>query len=939
MPRMATDVIQAARKFREFWTLAKDSEVGGYQKFWISLLGDVLHMDDVMARISFQSPVQLKDTTKYLDAWIPETRVLIEHKSRGIKLDAPQSGHGGKTPFEQALEYNIARPFSEKARWIVTCNFLEIWVYDMDHPLEDPQKISLANLPKEISRLGFLVDTSVKTVREKEMDISIKAGRIVGDVYRALRKRYADPDSSETLKSLNRLCVRLVFCFYAEDADIFPKDAVWTLLKSTEARNLRRALLTLFRTLDTPEAERDPYLEPEIAAFPYTNGGLFRGVSDAEIPPLDEDIKDLLIKSSDFDWRDISPTIFGALFESTLNPETRRAGGMVYTSEENIHKVIDPLFMNDLTAELESIKSERAIAARRAKATAFQEKLGSLTFLDPACGSGNFLTETFLSLRKLENEAIVVGERLKPGEVLLNLDGIVKVSIKQFHGIEINDFAVSVAKTAMWISEAKMLNETANILHAPPKYLPLHDYDGIVEGNALRMDWGEILTQSRRDAEHAEGGFDYIMGNPPFVGGKLMDKNQKEDMVSIFGKKWKNLGNMDYVCCWYKKSLDVMRGTKAKTALVSTNSIVQGQAVASLLGPLMADGLTIDFAWRTFRWDSESTEKAHVHCVIIGFHAKDELPDVADKTIYDGDKRFNATHINGYLMDAADVVIDNRTKPLCDVPLMDFGNMPNDGGNLLLTPEERDEVLKKEPELSSVIRPFVGATEFINRRMRYCFWLKDATPDFMRSSPILRDRIEAVRALRLASTAAPTREKANIPHLFFYISHPDGRYLLVPSTSSENRRYIPIGFMDGDTIASNLVLIVPQANLYHFGVLTSSVHMAWVRAVAGRLKSDYRYSNKVVYNNFPWPTRYASAPLCEKIEKTAQTILDVRGKYQTSSFADLYDETFMPPDLRAAHEANDRAVLAAYGLKPDTPEPEIVAHLFKLYAEKTKMAK
>ncbi|MBR4258298.1 MAG: methylase, partial [Kiritimatiellae bacterium] len=460
---MSENQRQAARKFREYWTLAKDSEVGGYQKYWISLLGDVLRMEDVMSRISFQSPVQLKDTTKFLDAWIPETRVLIEHKARGVKLDAPQSGHGGKTPFEQALDYNIARPYSEKARWIVTCNFSEIWVYDMDHPLEDPQKILLSNLPKEISRLGFLVDTSVKTVREKEMDISIKAWRIVGDVYRALRKRYAEPDSAETLKSLNRLCVRLVFCFYAEDADIFPKDAFWTLLRNTEGRNLRRSLLPLLRTLDTPEAERDPYLEPELAAFPYTNGGLFHGVSDAEIPPLDDDVRELLVKSSDFDWRDISPTIFGALFESTLNPETRRAGGMVYTSVENIHKVIDPLFMNDLKAELESIKSERAIAVRRAKASAFQDKLGSLTFLDPACGSGNFLTETFLSLRKLENEAIVVGERLKPGEVLLNLDGIVKVSIKQFHGIEINDFAVSVAKTAMWISEAKMLNETASI--------------------------------------------------------------------------------------------------------------------------------------------------------------------------------------------------------------------------------------------------------------------------------------------------------------------------------------------------------------------------------------------------------------------------------------------------------------------------------------------
>ena len=752
---------QAARKFREFWTLAKDSEVGGYQKFWISLLGDVLGVDDVMSRISFQSPVQLKGTTKFLDAWIPETRVLIEHKARGVKLDAPQSGHGGKTPFEQALEYNIARPYSEKARWIVTCNFMEIWVYDMERPLEDPQKISLANLPKETSRLGFLVDTSVKAVREKEMDMSIKAGRIVGDVYRALRKRYADPDSAETLKSLNRLCVRLVFCFYAEDADIFPKDALWNLLKNTEARNLRRALLTLFRTLDTPDGsngtknERDPYLEPELAAFPYTNGGLFRGVSDAEIPPLDDGIKELLVKSSDFDWRDISPTIFGALFESTLNPETRRAGGMAYTSVENIHKVIDPLFMNDLTAELESIKSERAIAVRRARATAFQEKLGSLAFLDPACGSGNFLTETFLSLRKLENEAIVVGERLKPGEVLLNLDGIVKVSIKQFHGIEINDFAVSVAKTAMWISEAKMLNETANILHAPPKYLPLHDYDGIAEGNALRVDWPQA---------------DYIMGNPPFVGLSFRTKDQAADMDAVY-VDWKdtNYGKLDYVCAWYKKAVDCISASKraktTKVAFVSTNSICQGECVAAMWEPMFSRAnVEIDFAWRAFRWDNETiaSEKAHVHCVIVGFHVGDygsrrdaetqrklESPAFESstsklcasaplremKTIFDNGKAIPAAHINGYLLDADDVFMRNRGTPPDGFPKLAQGSKPWDGGNLILSVEEREALLASHPDAESFIKRYLGAEDLIKNKLRYCLWLLDASPAKYRGMP------------------------------------------------------------------------------------------------------------------------------------------------------------------------------------------------------------
>ena len=958
---MSENQRQAARKFREYWTLAKDSEVGGYQKYWISLLGDVLRMEDVMSRISFQSPVQLKDTTKFLDAWIPETRVLIEHKARGVKLDAPQSGHGGKTPFEQALEYNIARPYSEKARWIVTCNFSEIWVYDMDHPLADPQKILLSNLPKEISRLGFLVDNSVKAVREKEMDISIKAGRIVGDVYRALRKRYVDPDSAETLKSLNRLCVRLVFLFYAEDADIFPKDAFWTLLRNTEGRNLRRSLLTLFRTLDTPEAERDPYLEPELAAFPYTNGGLFHGVSDAEIPPLDDDVRELLVKSSDFDWRDISPTIFGALFESTLNPETRRAGGMVYTSVENIHKVIDPLFLDSLTAELESIKAEKAIAVRRARAMAFQDKLGSLTFLDPACGSGNFLTETFLSLRKLENEAIAVGERLKPGEVLLNLDGMVKVSIKQFHGIEINDFAVSVAKTAMWISEAKMLDETAKILHAPPKYLPLHDYDGIVEGNALRMDWGEILTQRRREAEGAERHFDYIMGNPPFVGYSNQRAGQKDDILSLYrdenGKPYKTAGKIDYVTGWYWKAAEL----GGRCAFVSTNSICQGEQVAAVWKPLVERfGLEIDFAHRTFRWDNESFEKAHVHCVIVGFHVGDNIGRVERvdrveekvesssarstrstrlKTIYDGDRVISAAHINGYLMDAQDVWIESRTKPLCDVPEMRSGGKPVEGGHLILTTQEKDELLRQEPKAGHFLRQFMGSEDYIYNETRWCLWLKDVSPAELRSMPKVLERVQQVRDFRLASVKPATRQAAETPWRFMEIKQPeDGNFILVPKVSSETRRYVPMGFMSFETVISDLAFLIPSATLYHFGVLTSSVHMAWMRAVAGRLEMRYRYSANIVYNNFPWPDNPVNPvnPVKDKISQTAQSILDARARYPESSLADLYDPLTMPPDLRAAHAANDKAVLAAYGLAADTPEPEIAAHLFKLYAEATK---
>ena len=928
---MATDCRQKARKFREYWLLANDSEVGGYQKFWIALMGDVLGAENVLERIAFQIPVPMPGTTKFLDAWIPETKVLIEHKKRGVKLDAPQSGHGGKTPFEQAVEYNQARGYSDKARWIVTCNFVEIWVYDMDRPRVEPQKIRLTDLPREIHRLDFLVDAMVKSVREKEKDISIKAGRIVGELYKALRKRYAAPDSPETLKALNRLCVRLVFLFYAEDAYLFAKDAFWNFLKETPAKFPRGQLQKLFRVLDTPESERDPYLEPELAAFPYTNGGLFKDADEAEIPLIADEIKELLVKSSDFDWRDISPTIFGALFESTLNPETRRAGGMVYTSVDNIHKVIGPLFLNDLTAELEAIKAEKTIATRRAKALAFQEKLGSLTFLDPACGSGNFLTETFLSLRKLENEAIVVGERLKPGERLLNLDGIVKVAIDQFRGIEINDFAVAVAKTAMWISETKMLSETAKILAVSPKFLPLHDYDGIVEGNALRMDWPQA---------------DYIMGNPPFIGHQYRTREQTADMDALYSD-WKdtNYGKLDYVCSWYKKAVDYVLAAKnaegTKIAFVSTNSICQGESVAAMWKPLFErSGVVIDFAWRTFRWDNESFEKAHVHCVIVGFHVGDDKVP-APKLIFDGDKTISATNINGYLIDAPNVFIENRgAVKTHGLDAMSKGSQPTDGGNLILSSAERDEIIAKWPDAASFILRYIGADDFINNIYRYCLWLVDVAPNCYRHVAPIMERLARVAEMRRRSPTKSVQRDAEKPMLFTQIRQPTADYLVVPEVSSERRKYIPIGYLKPDIIASNKLYIIPNASLWLFGVLISIVHMAWMRVVAGRLKSDYSYS-PAVYNNFPWPDKPVNPvnPVKEEITATAQAILDARARYPESSLADLYDPLTMPPDLRAAHAANDKAVLAAYGLAPDTSEPEIVAHLFKLYAEMTKKGK
>lgn len=918
---MAGNQRQGARKFREYWMFQRGSEKGEDQQFWNSLLRDVLGVADVERHIQYQVPVPMAGTTKFLDAWIPETRVLIEHKSRGVKLDAPQAGHGNKTPFQQALEYNQARGFSNKARWIVTCNFDEIWVYDMDQPLSEPQKIRLADLPKEISRLGFLVDATVKSVREKEKDISIKAGRIVGELYKALLKRYAEPDSPETLKALNRLCVRLVFVFYAEDADIFPKDAFWNLLKETPAKFLRKRLIDLFLTLDASLSTRDPYLESELAVFPYTNGGLFRGVLDADIPLIDEEIKELLIRSSDFDWRDISPTIFGALFESTLNPVTRRAGGMVYTSVENIHKVIDPLFLDDLTRRVDELVGRGVLDAPTRRALlALQDEIASLTFLDPACGSGNFLTETYICLRRLENRIIAA---LQNGQGEFDLGTSVRVSIAQFYGIEINDFAVSVAKTALWIAEAQMLRETAEILHREPDYLPLKDYANIVEGNALRMDWPQT---------------NYIMGNPPFVGHQYRTREQAADMDAVYAD-WKdtNYGKLDYVCTWYKKAVDCILATKdtkvTKVAFVSTNSICQGESVAAMWKPLFERaGVVIDFAHRTFRWDNESFEKAHVHCVIVGFHVG-SVQVSASKLIFDNGKVIPATNINGYLIDAPNVFIENRggvkTRGLA---VMSKGSQPTDGGNLILSPSERDDILAKWPYAASYILRYISSDDYINNHLRFCLWLNDVAPDRYRHIPPVMERLARVAEMRRKSPTKSVQRDAETPMLFTQVRQPITDYLVVPEVSSERRKYIPIGFLKPNVIASNKLYIIPDASLYTFGVLISSVHMAWMRIVAGRLKSDYSYS-PAVYNNFPWPELCDTAPMREKISQTAQAILDARARYADSSLADLYDPLTMPPDLRAAHAANDRAVLAAYGLAPDTPEPEFVAHLFKLYSQ------
>ena len=908
---------KAAREFAQYWK-GKGYEKGESQRFWIMLLRSVLGVEEPEKFVEFEDQVHL-DNTSFIDVMIPSTHVMIEQKSLGKNLMQPirQSDGTLLTPFQQAKRYSAELPYSQRPRWIVTCNFETFHVYDMERPGGEPEVIELADLEKEYYRLQFLTDTGNENLK-REMEISIAAGDIVGLLYDALAKQYVDPTSVRAMKSLNVLCVRLVFCLYAEDAGIFGHHGMFhDYLSESDVRHMRRALIDLFEVLDTPAASRDPYLDPLLASFPYVNGGLFADES-IEIPQFTEEIRELLLvrASEDFDWSEISPTIFGAVFESTLNPETRRSGGMHYTSIENIHKVIDPLFLDDLKKELEEIRAIGVERTRNRRLREYQQKLASLRFLDPAAGSGNFLTETYLSLRRLENTVI---RELSHGQMSFGdaASNPIEVSIDQFYGIEINDFAVTVAKTALWIAESQMMKETEEIVLMHLDFLPLKTNAHIVEGNALRMDWETIVPKEQ---------LSYLMGNPPFVGARIMNSEQKKDVNAIF-PGWKNAGNLDYVCCWYKKAADLMKGTGIRSALVSTNSVSQGETVANLWKPLMEDGAHIDFAHRTFRWDSEAKIKAHVHCVIVGFSCS---PNAQPRTIYEDNRPRIAGHINGYLLDADDIFVESRSKPICDVPGIGIGNKPIDGGNYLFKEEEMLEFIKKEPESMEYFRVWYGSYEFINRCPRYCLWLGDCSPAQLRRMPECMKRVEAVRNYRLASPSAGTVKLAERPTHFHVENMPKGTYVVIPEVSSEKRRYVPMGFMTPDVLCSNLVKIVPDATLYHFGVLTSNVHMAWMRAVCGRLKSDYRYSKDIVYNNFPWPD--PTTEQRSRIGQTAQAILDARELYPDSSLADLYDELTMPPELRRAHQQNDKAVMQAYGFPvKGFTESDCVAELMKKY--------
>ncbi len=872
--------------------------------------------------IKFEEKVIL-DHASFIDGFIESTHVLIEQKSLGKNLKQPirQSDGSLLTPFQQAKRYSANLPYSQRPRWIVICNFEEFHIYDMEQPNNDPESLLLSNLPKEYDRLKFLVDKE-ETHIQKEMEVSLQAGELVGALYDALLPKYANPESPKTLKSLNMLCVRLVFCLYAEDASIFGgKTMFHDYLKNHRSED-RRALVNLFRTLDQDIPCRDPYMDDDLAAFPYVNGGLFAD-ENIEIPRLGDEVIDLILSqaSEAFDWSEISPTIFGAVFESTLNPETRRAGGMHYTSIENIHKVIDPLFLNELEEEFQRAMALKTKIAWKNALERLQDKLASLKFLDPACGSGNFLTETYLSLRRLENRIILAKAGDVEGQVGLEGEFAkpIRVSIGQFYGIEINDFAVSVARTALWIAENQMLKQTEDIIHQKIDFLPLKSYATITEANALRLDWETVVPKQE---------LNYIMGNPPFVGARLMSAEQKKDLNAVF-EGWKNAGNLDYVCCWYKKAADLIAGAKIRAALVSTNSVTQGESVANLWKPLFESGVHIDFAHRTFRWDSEAKIKAHVHCVVVGFSV---APNNQPRRLFTAEREQLVSNINAYLLDAPTIFIENRTSAISKVPPIHYGSFALDNGNYTIKEKEYDVIAKDDPAALSFMRPFVGAQELLHGQKRYCIWLKDISPSLFIKNKTIMGKIEKVKTWRENSSRKTTKELAATPALFAEIRQPTSSYLAIPTVCSESRKYIPMAYLPADIVASNQLYIVEHTGLYHFGVLTSNVHMAWVRVVCGRLEMRYRYSSGVVYNNFPWPS--PSPAQRARIEQTAQAILDARARYPECSLADLYAETAMPPDLRTAHQKNDRAVMEAYGFtREQNSESACVAQLMKLYQE------
>lgn len=922
---------KAATAFRDKWQNADPGEKQHTQQFWTELMNRILEIATDSDHIQFEKPVFL-DHQSYIDAYIPGPHpVLIEQKGPFVDLGKKERQSDGSylNPYEQAKRYADWLPKSEKPDYIIVSNFREFRIYDQENPKGEPVIFHLKDLPKQYPSLRILSSETISDI-DASVLVSKEAARLIGKLYDALLKAYGDQPTSYDLEQLNKLCTRLVFCMYAEDAGLFgEEEAFFDYLKDAAPEDMNEDLSRLFKVLDTPVAKRPRFLSPRLARFPYVNGALFSG--EIEIPPFSEETKHMLLYDTahHFDWKDISPTVFGALFESTLNPELRRSSGMHYTSVESIHKLIDPLFLDDLKAELEEIRQLKQVNVRNRRAELFQKKLAGLRFLDPACGSGNFLTESYICLRRLENEAIKLQltdkklvQAVNKLQMVLDAD-VIKVSIQQFYGIEINNFAVSVATTALYIAEAQLYEETQEIAHFYDNFLPLHSYAHIHEGNALTMDWNSVIPASE---------LNYIMGNPPFLGARNQSKEQKSQIQAVF-QKAKNCGNVDLCAAWFKKAADYMKDTSIHSAFVATNSICQGEQVANIWYPLYAEGIRINFAYDTFRWKNDSDEQAHVFCIIVGF----SYAETPGKLLFHHENpdahpiRQQARNINAYLSDAPDIFIYSRNKPLCAVPDMSVGNKPIDGGYYIFTEEEKQQFLKKEPGAKAYFHPFIGAKEFLHGNPRWILYLGQATWEDLKNLPMVRERIRQVRDYRLASRSAPTRKLADHPQNYHIENIPKGNSIVIPEVSSERRRYIPVDFLEPGVLCSNLVKLIPEGSLYEFGVLQSQIHNAWMRAVAGRLKGDYRYSIGIVYNNFPWPA--VTPEQRKRVENAAQDVLEARKHNPSATLAELYDpdNSLFFPELMEAHQRLDQAVEAAYGWRTNGDEEKILQYLFRLY--------
>mgnify|MGYP003585953769 CR=1 FL=1 len=842
---------------------------------------------------------KLDDSNGYIDLLWKGT-ILIEMKSRGKNLDKA---------YQQAVDYTHGLKQHELPKYILVCDFDTFRLYD----LEDDKTIEfkLNDLVNNVQHFGYLLGYQKKVYKEQD-PANIQAAELMGKLHDRLKEIGYEGHPLEVY------LVRLLFCLFAEDTTIFNKQQFQDYIEqrtNEDGSDLAPKLQELFQVLNTAKEKRFKNLDEQLDEFPYVNGKLFEEVLPTA--SFDKKMRQALLDCCVIDWSKISPAIFGSMFQSVMNPTERRNLGAHYTSETNILKLIKPLFLDELWREFESIKDNKN------RLPEFHKKLSTLKFLDPACGCGNFLVITYRELRLLELE--ILRSLHKHGQQILDIESIIWLDVDMMHGIEYEEFPARIAEVAMWLIDHQMNMLISNEFGQYFARLPLKKSAKIVHGNALQTDWETVVAKNE---------LSYILGNPPFVGSRIMDKNQKQDMTIVF-ENGKDIGELDYVTAWYIKAAKMVQDTKIKVGYVSTNSIVQGLQTSILWRQMLnIYNIKIHFAHRTFKWSNEAKGNAAVYCVIVGFANF----DTNNKSIFEYEDIKGEPHeikvrnINPYLVDAKDIFIDRKTNSICNVPEMNFGNMPADGGQFLFTTEEKNEFLQKEPEAIKFFKPFISAHEFINNKERWCLWLEDIQPDDLRKLKLIRERVENVKKIREVSSRP---KLALVPHLFAQITQPKGLdFIIIPRHSSENRKYIPIGFFDKNNVGADSCLIIPNGKLYHFGILTSIMHMTWVNSVCGRLKSDYRYSKDIVYNNFPWPEN-PTENLVKAIEIAAQKVLDVRAEYSNNSLADLYDTIAMPQALVKAHNELDKAVDLAYRPQTFTSEANRMVYLFELYEKYT----